>query len=104
MNGALASHTWHWPAADSRRVLITRSRIRSGDVYLRVLFVAILGYAVAGRGFAYLGVPPVYVGEVVLVAGLAVALWEGSVARALGAPALKALVALMLWVVLRTVP
>jgi hypothetical protein len=66
--------------------------------------VVILGYAVAGRGFAYLGVPPIFVGEVVLVLGLAIAAWEGAVARALSAPALKALVALMLWVVIRTIP
>jgi hypothetical protein len=73
-------------------------------VYLGVLAVMILGYAVAGRGFAYLGAPPIFVGEVVLVLGLAVAAWEGAVARALGTPALGALVALMLWVVIRTIP
>lgn len=43
---------------------------RGGDRYLVVLGAVLLGYAVMGRGFAYLGVPPLYVGEATLALGL----------------------------------
>ena len=42
--------------------------------YLVALGVGLLGYAVLGRGFAYVGVPPVYVGEVLLLLGAVVLL------------------------------
>lgn len=41
-----------------------------GDRYLAWLTWALLGYAVLGRGFAYLGVPPVFIGEITLAFGL----------------------------------
>ena len=46
------------------------------DAYLRVLCVALACYAVIGKGFAYLGVPPLFVGEVLLLVGLW--LWAGT--------------------------
>lgn len=39
------------------------------DFYLLTLGVLLTGYAIFGRGFAYIGVPPVYVGDVVFVMG-----------------------------------
>ena len=48
------------------------ARRRAGDAYIVWLGVVLTGYALAGRGFAYLGVPPVFVGEVTLALGLAV--------------------------------
>jgi hypothetical protein len=41
-----------------------------GPAFLLILGVSLSGYAFLGRGFAYLGVPPVFVGEVVLFLGL----------------------------------
>ena len=41
-----------------------------GDRYVGFFGVVLLGYAVAGRGFAYLGVPPLFIGEVALAYGL----------------------------------
>jgi hypothetical protein len=40
------------------------------DWYLDFLAVVLLGYALFNRGFAYVGVHPVFLGEVALVAGL----------------------------------
>ena len=40
--------------------------------YLRVLWLTLLGYMIAGKGFAYLGFGQMYVGEVVLGTGLLV--------------------------------
>src|ERR1043166_3387917 len=45
-------------------------RNRIGDRFLLVLAFALLGYALAGRGFAYAGVQPIFVGEAVLAFGL----------------------------------
>ena len=45
-------------------------RFPLGPAFLVILGVSLSGYAFLGRGFAYLGVPPVFVGEVVLLLGL----------------------------------
>ena len=47
------------------------ARLRLPRLYLMVLGLLLFGYAVAGRGFAYLGWHPVYPGEVVLLFGAA---------------------------------
>lgn len=58
-------------------------RHRVHHMYLAALSVGLLGYAVMGRGFAYVGFPPIYVGEVLLILGAAVLLaragWGGLV-------------------------
>jgi ABC-type multidrug transport system fused ATPase/permease subunit len=74
------------------------------DTYLRVLWVLLLCYAVAGKGFAYLGYPPIFIGELVLLAGLFV--WVETRLTGLNAPAPAQLlvVAFMLWGAFRTVP
>lgn len=41
-----------------------------GGRYLGVLGLLLLGYALFSKPFAYLGVPPVYIGEAILVLGL----------------------------------
>src|SRR5438094_10379779 len=48
--------------------------LRASDHYLVLLGGALLGYAVLGKYFAYLGIPPLFVGEIALLAGFAVAL------------------------------
>jgi hypothetical protein len=49
---------------------VTRKLRLTDRLYLTGLGLLLLGYALAGRGFAYLGVPPIYVGEIVLAFGL----------------------------------
>src|SRR5688572_2600370 len=74
------------------------------DRYLRVLCVALACYAIIGKGFAYLGVPPLFVGEMLLLVGLW--LWAGrrfAGLNAMFAPQLF-LIGYMLWGLLRTVP
>jgi hypothetical protein len=77
---------------------------RSGTVYLALLSFVLLGYAMLGKGFAYLGIPPIHIGEIALLAGVLV-FWR---TRCFGAvlttaPALL-LAATMGWVLLRTLP
>lgn len=45
-------------------------RRRLGDRWLLFLGICLLGYALAGKGFAYLGVAPLYIGEVLLAVGM----------------------------------
>ena len=49
--------------------------LRIVRIFLLVLGVLLAGYAFLGRGFAHLGVPPVYLGEFVLALGLAATAW-----------------------------
>jgi len=101
---SIATHAWYGQAPASAPAGAGVRRRTAGDYYLALLGAVILGYAVAGRGFAYVGVPPVYVGEAALVLGLLVVAWEGSAMRAMSAPALAALAALAAWTAYRTVP
>ncbi|MGB7156877.1 MAG: O-antigen ligase family protein [Tepidisphaeraceae bacterium] len=43
---------------------------RCGDRFLHALSFLLMGYALFGHGVAYLGVPPIFVGELLLGAGL----------------------------------
>jgi hypothetical protein len=54
--------------------------LRASDHYLVLLGGALLGYAVLGKYFAYLGIPPLFVGEIALLTGFAMALswWRRS--------------------------
>jgi hypothetical protein len=45
-------------------------RRRFADRWLLFLAFCLLGYALAGRGFAYFGVPPLFIGEICLGLGL----------------------------------
>ena len=64
----------------------------------------LLGYALMGKGFAYLGFPPLYVGEIAFLAGIVVFLRIGAFASVLTTLPAVLLVALMALVVARTLP
>src|SRR5712672_1868681 len=74
------------------------------DRYLALLAIVLLGYALMGKGFAYLGFPPLYVGEIVFLAGIVVFLRSGAFVGALATLPALLLVALMAWVLARTFP
>src|SRR5262245_1791862 len=54
------------------------------DRYFAFLCFCLLGYALGGRGFAYLGVNPLFVGEIMLVVGCFVLLKTGTLNKLLG--------------------
>ena len=54
-----------------------------GDLYLGFLAIVLLGYALMGKGFAYLGFPPLYVGEIAFLSGIIVFLRTGASVGAL---------------------
>ena len=74
------------------------------DNYLLVLALLLLGYAVLGRMFAYVGIAPVYVGEMVFMIGLVVFLRSGCVIATLATLPNIMLVTLLVWTALRTLP
>lgn len=72
--------------------------------WLNLLCLALLGYALFGKGFAYLGVPPLFVGEAVLVCGIGYQIRSGRWQGLLGVPAVWFLLLLGTWGTLRTWP
>lgn len=75
-----------------------------GDRYIALLGVVLLGYAVMGKGFAYLGFPPLYVGELAFLGGIIVFLRTGAVVGAVATVPAVLLLALMALVLARTLP
>jgi O-Antigen ligase len=82
----------------------SRRRLLVGDRYLAFLAIVLLGYAVMGKGFAYLGFPPLYVGEIAFLSGIIVFLRTGASVGALATLPAVLLVALMALVLARTLP
>ena len=68
-----------------------------GDVFCRAHFALLVGYALLGKGFAYLGIAPMYVGELSLALGLAVALSTGALIRIPRSPTLTLLIVFQVW-------
>lgn len=79
-------------------------QLQRHDLYLRVLWIALACYAIAGKGFAYIGFPPVFIGEILLVSGLAIWIRLRLVGLNSAAPAQVLMIAYMLWGALRTIP
>jgi len=64
----------------------------------------LLGYALLGKSFAYLGIPPFFIGEVALLAGSIIFLRSGCLLAALATLTAVLLAITMIWVLLRTLP
>lgn len=68
------------------------------------LAIALGGYAINGKGFAYLGYPPAYIGEILLISGLIVLLCGGYLRELLESPLSYVLLAFCAWGAIRTIP
>jgi hypothetical protein len=64
----------------------------------------LLGYALAGRGFAYLGLPPLYIGEISVFLGLLTFSVNKSFPKVLKLPQIWLLILFMSWCCINTVP
>ncbi|MCC7046255.1 MAG: O-antigen ligase family protein [Alphaproteobacteria bacterium] len=73
------------------------------DSYFWLLCLSLGGYAILGKGYAYVGLPPVLIGEVLLVAGVAVVLKSGCAVAILTTPASQLLLAMIVLVTFRVV-
>ncbi len=83
------------------------SAARRPDVrerFVTLLAVVLLGYALAGKGFAYVGLPPLFIGEITLGLGIVAFATAGHWTRVLADARLWPLLALMAWGMLRTLP
>jgi hypothetical protein len=90
--------------ATSRAGTALMSAPRLVRLFMGFFCFLLAGYALLGKDFAYLGFPPLYVGEIALVLGAAVALVAGNLTSAiLNLPGL-ALALLILWTAHRTIP
>lgn len=68
----------------TEQLIAPRQRARrAGDSWLMLLGGALFLYATAGKSFAYLGLPPLFVGEIVVLAGLVVLIRTGALLAAL---------------------
>lgn len=75
-----------------------------GDYYLLLLSGVLPGYAFLGKGFAYLGFPPIFIGEIAFFTGFIILLRTGCLIAALATLPSLVLAATMIWVLLRTLP
>jgi O-Antigen ligase len=82
----------------------SRGALLEGDRYLALLAIVLLGYALMGKGFAYLGLPPLYVGEIAFLSGIVVFFRTGAFVGALATLPALLLVVLMALVLARTLP
>jgi hypothetical protein len=72
------------------------------DRYVLFLVLVLMGYALGGRGFAYLGLPPLFIGEMALVAGVGALVLSQGWTRLFQSPAILALVPFVLLGICRT--
>jgi hypothetical protein len=83
---------------------ITSRPTNWGDYYLMLLSGVLLGYALLGKGFAYFGSQPVFVGDMIFAVGLFTLLWSGCLIATLASLPSFLLAATVLWVLVRTLP
>jgi len=84
-----------WPTADAAS---------GAQPWLGLLCVCLAGYATFGKAWAYVGIAPVYVGEIVLLCGAVAALVAGKWHGIFDVTTVRLLVALAAWGAFRTVP
>ena len=66
-------------------------------LYLALLSCVLLGYALFGKGFAYIGAPPLFIGEAALLAGVVILLHTGCLIPALTTLPTLLLAVTMVW-------
>lgn len=85
-------------------VKLSRHALSLSDLFLLLLSIVLMGYALVGRGFAYLGFPPLFVGEIAYIVGIAILLRTGCLVAALATLPGVLLAIMMAYVLARTLP
>ena len=75
-----------------------------GDYYLVALSLLLVGYVIFGKAFAYISIPPLYIGDLVFVLGIVVFLTSGSALATFATLPSLLLGTLCGWVIIRTLP
>ena len=99
---AIDRHIPHHAALHT--VMPAAAAARRMPAWLWVLAVVLAGYAFLGKGWAYIGVPPVFIGEIALALGVASLAFSGGILRLPPMPQLAILAVLMAWGAWRTLP
>jgi len=73
-------------------------------LYLQIIGILLIGYAIFDKGFAYIGRAPVFVGEIGLAAGMLCLLTGGISSRVVKSPMVWALTVFGFWSIARTIP
>jgi hypothetical protein len=81
-----------------------RARPTGTDRYAVALPLLLAGYALFGKAFAYIGIAPIFVGEIMLVLGCLALLRTGCIFSPLTTLPSIAIMALLMWVLARTMP
>lgn len=89
-------------ASSAYRAAATQARF--SDHYVVVLALLLGGYAVFGKSFAYLGVPPLYVGELVFALGAIAFLSSRCAVASFATLPNLLLTVLIFWAIVRTLP
>ena len=74
------------------------------DLYLLACSILLFGYALCGKGLAYVGIAPVYLGELYLFFGLVTIVIGRAVGKCLREPKIWLLFVFSCWGAIRTVP
>ena len=82
----------------------SRLTLRLSDHYLVLLSGMLMGYALFGKGFANLGFPPLFIGEIGLLTGIVIFFRTGCLIATLTTLPALLLATMMGWVLLRTLP
>lgn len=77
---------------------------RLSRLFIGLLLVLLMGYDLIGRGFAYLGVPPLFPGELVLSIGVVAIATGGGLTLVWRSPVVWAYLVFAAWCAARTVP
>ncbi|WP_414565666.1 MULTISPECIES: O-antigen ligase family protein [unclassified Anabaena] len=82
----------------------TTKKFNFADKFLSWHSWVLLGYAICGRGFSYVGIPPAYIGEITLLFGLVTLSINKSIPKILKLPQTWFLLLFMLWCCINTIP
>lgn len=75
-----------------------RPRRSATEVFAAMLGYMLVGYAFVGKGFAYIGVPPLHIGEIVLIFGLITFIRGGCMVAAAASIGSIAILVLVGWI------
>jgi len=92
----MTTHAGYYSEAPARRVL--------GESWLAFLSIVLAGYALFGKGFAYLGYPPIFVGEIALLLGIVIAVTSRYWTRVFELREALVVLPLIAWGMYRTLP
>lgn len=85
----------------AEKVTLRARQLTLSDRYVQLLFISLLGYATLSRGFAYVGIPPLFIGEILLVTGVILLLQSGAVGASIANVPMALLATFIAYVAMR---